>query len=132
MSPVTVLLVDKSPVFLNTLARFLQELHRSDVMVVGTANSPEEALHQAQATRPQVVLLDVHTPVQACLEIIPRLRSLLPEVRIIALGLHDMEMYREGALAAGADEYVSKATVGTSLLPAIQRVVRADQPREKE
>jgi len=62
------------------------------------------------------------------LETIPRLRAMLPEVSIIALTLLDAKVYRQAALAAGADDFVPKANLSTDLLPAIRRVAKTDQP----
>jgi len=56
------------------------------------------------------------------LKAIPLLRGALPNLGIIALTLMEPNGYRQAALAAGADEFVSKATLATDLHPAIRRV----------
>ncbi|MBI2951942.1 response regulator transcription factor [bacterium] len=127
MGPVSVLLVDDSPLFLDIATRFLQEEYRGEVVVVGVAGGGEEALAQAQLLQPQVILIDLNMPGMSGLEAIPRLREALPEAGIIALTLLDGEAYRQAALAAGADGFVSKPNMGADLLPAIRRVVRADR-----
>ena len=85
---------------------------------------------QAQALLPQVILLDLQVPGLPCLEMIPRLRGMVPKAGIIALSLMDAKVYKEAALAAGADEFVGKATLGTDLLVAIRRVARSVGPKE--
>jgi DNA-binding NarL/FixJ family response regulator len=62
-------------------------------------------------------------------ETISRLRKMLPGVGIIALPLLDSNAYRQAALAAGADDVVSKAELVNDLLPAIRRVTQADRSR---
>lgn len=119
--PVSVLLVDDSLVFLQVAARFLKR--ESGVVVVGVAASGREALAQAVALCPQVVLLDLAMPGLSGLEVIPMLRASLPKTRIIALTLGEAEVYREAALAAGADEFVSKSALSGELLPAVWRVM---------
>jgi DNA-binding NarL/FixJ family response regulator len=121
MSPVSVLLVDDSPLFLDITTRFLQEECQGEVVVVGVAGGGEEALAKAQPLHPQVVLVDLNMPGMSGLEAIPRLRQALPDAGIIALTLLDAEVYRQAALAAGADGFVSKSTLYTDLLPAIRR-----------
>lgn len=123
-----VLLVDDNPTFLRVLMRFLQEHCQDEVVVVGTAGGGEEALARAQELRPHVILLDLGLPDLPGLEALPRLRSMVPDVRIIALTLLEPHSYREAALAAGADDFVSKATLYTDLLPAIRRVMQAERP----
>ena len=81
-------------------------------------------LTQAQAWQPQLVLLDLMMPRPSGLEVIPRLRALLPHVRIIALTLLDTSSYRRAALAAGADAFVAKSSMETDLLPAVQQVMQ--------
>lgn len=127
MESISVLLVDDNPIFLNIVAQFLRA--SPDVVVVGTASGGEEALAKAEESRPQVILLDLAMPDIPGLEVIPRLRSILPEVSIIALTLLATEGYRQAALSAGAQDFISKAKLSQELLPAIRRVVRARQEK---
>jgi DNA-binding NarL/FixJ family response regulator len=61
------------------------------------------------------------------LKFIPRLRTALPDVGIIALTLIGIGGYRQAALEAGVDDLIPKAAMGADLLPAIRRVKRAGQ-----
>lgn len=124
MNRVAVLLVDDSAVFLDAATQFLQDHCAEEVNVVGTASGGNRAIVQAEALRPQVVVLDLRMPGMTGLEMIPRLRTLLPEVRIVMLTQLEARGYREAALAAGADEFVSKARMDSDLPPAIRRVAR--------
>ena len=128
MDSIRVLLVDDSAVFLRRVTCFLQEDCQGEVVVVGTASSGQEALTQAQELRPQVILIDLRMPGMGGLEAIPRLRAMLPGAGIIAMTLHDLDVYREAALAAGADEFVPKRALLTDLLPVIRRVVQTIRP----
>ncbi len=122
VKPMALLLVDDNPTFLRILKRFLEEQGRGEMAVAGLATGGQEALTTAAALRPDLVLLDLAMPDLHGLEVIPRLRSLLPETGIIALTLMNPESYRQAVLAAGADEFVTKSTLDTDLLPAIRRV----------
>ena len=127
MDPVSVLLVDDNPTFLAILKRFLEEQHHNEVAILGTAGGGEEAMTQAEKLRPSVVVIDLAMPGLSGLEAIPLLRVALPGLGIIALTLLEPNGYREAALAAGADEFVSKSTLSTDLLSAIRRVMQADR-----
>ena len=135
MESVRVLLVDDNSTFLRIATRFLEQDHaaippaipRPRVAVVGTAGGGEEALAQAERLSPHVILLDLMMPGVGGLEIIPRLRAILPNVGIIALTLLDTSSYRSAALAAGADVFIAKSAMSTDLLPAIQQVMQARQ-----
>jgi len=131
MTPISLLLVDDSATFLYFVSRFLREQHSDEVMIAGLAEGGEAGLAQAQALRPDIVLIDLAMPGLPGLKAIPRLREALPNLGIIALTLMEPNGYRQAALAGGADEFVSKATLATDLLPAIRRVMQADRLRGK-
>lgn len=122
MAPTSVLLVDDNPTFLRVAAQFLREHCTGEVTVVGTATGGAAALAQVGNLHPQVIVVDLAMPGMSGLEAIPRLRELQPDACIVALTQMEPAEYREAALAAGADEFVTKATLSTDLLPAIQRV----------
>ncbi len=125
MDPIRVMLVDDNPTFLHIATSFLKEHYRDELEIVGTARAGEEALVQVRHLRPHVVLMDLAMPGMGGLEAIRCLNVLRPGVGIIALTLLGDAGYREAALAAGADEFVSKQAMITDLLPAIRRVAHA-------
>jgi len=128
--PLRVLLVDDNETFLDILTRFLQENHSGEFVVVGTARDSAEALAQANALQPQVILLDFDLPEGQRSALIRDLRSALPQVGIVAMTLQDPAVYdfcRQVALADGADDLIVKNVLTTELLPCIQRVVQARQ-----
>ena len=127
MAPTTLLLVDDNPTFLRILKSFLEETYPEEVLVVGTASDGNEALAKATKLRPDVILLDLAMPGLNGLGAIPHLRCLMPEVGIIALTVLSTNSYRDGAISAGADDFVAKADLNTDLLPAIRRVARERQ-----
>ena len=126
---ISVLLVDDHEAFLRIATEFLQR--HDELTVVGAARGGEEALTQAQDLRPQIILVDLNMPGLSGLETIPLLRAMLPEAGIIALTLLDAKVYRQAALAAGADDFVPKANLSTELLPAIRRVAQTGQPQQE-
>ncbi len=121
---IRVLLVDDNEAFRRVATDFLQRHH--ELTVVGAIGGGEEALAQAQDLQPQVIVIGLD---MLGLETISRLRKVLPSVGIIALTLLRGNAYRQAALAAGADDLVSKAALTTELLPAIRRVMQANRSR---
>jgi DNA-binding NarL/FixJ family response regulator len=121
---IRVLLVDDNEAFRRVATDFLQR--HDELIVVGVICGGEEALAQAQDLGPQVILIGLDTP---GLEILPRLRNMLPDVGIIALTLLEGNAYRQAVMAAGADDVVRKAELTTELLPAVRRVTQADRSR---
>jgi two-component system response regulator DesR len=112
-----ILFIAGNPTFRPVVTRFLKRY--DELNLVGTVS--EKVLAQAQALRPQVILLDLDTSDRTGLETIATLRTSLPHVGIIALSLLDAEGCRQAVLAAGADDLVLKSNLRADLLPAIHR-----------
>jgi DNA-binding NarL/FixJ family response regulator len=123
MTPISMLVVDDNPAFLRILTRFLGEQCHTEVVVIGAVCGGQEAIVQAQALQPDIVLIDLAMPGLPGLETIARLHAALPGLGIIAMSLVDPDGYQVAALAAGADAFVSKASLNIDLLPTIKRVV---------
>ena len=126
MDAIRILLVDDNAAFLGILHRFLQQ--HGDLIVVGTAHSGEKGLAEALHLKPDVIVIDLAMRDLPGLKAIPRLRTALPHAEIIALTLWDSDVYRQAALASGADRFVSKAAMNAELLPAIRDL---KQPSER-
>ncbi len=129
MEPIRILAVDDNATLLKALCGFLRR--HDDLLIVGTAEGGKAALAMAQTLQPQVVLLDWHMSDMPGLQVIPCLRAALPEVAIVMLTLHDDDVYRRAALAAGADDLVAKATLTADLAPTIRRVALTRQHRRR-
>ncbi len=107
---------------------FLLKL-RPQLAVIATAANGEAGLHTAQVLHPDITLIDLQLDGFGSLDIIRRLRDSLPDMGIIAISFSDQGIYREAALAAGADDFVSKTHIMEDLLTAIQHVARARRMR---
>jgi DNA-binding NarL/FixJ family response regulator len=124
----SLMLVDDNPMFLRILRRFLEEANLPNLTVVATAGSGREALDTAPTVRPTMMVVDLVMPDCHGPELIHSLRRMLPETGIIALTMLGAEVYRQAALAAGADDCVTRADLEHNLLPALLRVARARSP----
>jgi RNA polymerase sigma factor (sigma-70 family) len=76
--------------------------------------------------RPDVIVLDITMPGDSGLEILPRLRETLPEVRVLILSMHDHPQYVMEAVRAGADGYVLKDARPGELREAIRSIRRGE------
>ena len=130
MDPISIMLVDDHYTFLDMTAVFLQA--QEGLRVVGKASNGIQALDQAQALRPDIILVDMAMPHMPGLEVIERLRHMLPEIKIIALTVMNSPNFRQAALNAGADAFVPKSRLRADLLPAIWQLARASQEQDSE
>lgn len=118
MAPLVVLLVDSSPIFLQSVVQFVQESAPDQIVVGGAESKGAEALALVERLSPDVVLWGIGMPALPQLQLLPQLRAILPQANIIVLGLLE-EGYQQLALAAGADMFLLKDGLTATLLPAI-------------
>ncbi|TNY38731.1 LuxR C-terminal-related transcriptional regulator [Thermomonospora catenispora] len=117
----TVVLVDDHQMFRTGVKAELGD----GVEVVGEAGDVDEAIRVITATRPDVVLLDVHLPGGGGLEVLRRLHGNVPS-RFLALSVSDAAEDVIGVVRGGARGYVTKTISGPELTDAIERVAEGD------
>ena len=96
------------------------------VDVVGEAGDVDEAITVVRATRPDVVLLDVHLPGGGGRAVLDACADDLPEVRFLALSVSDAADDVIGVVRGGARGYVTKAISADDLVDAVRRVADGD------
>lgn len=121
---IRVLLADDHAVLRSGLRLLIER--QPNIEVVGEAGDGNEALAQAKALQPDLVLLDINMPGLDGLAALPRLRQESPHSRVLVLTMHDDVSYLQEALRAGASGYVLKRAVDNELLMAIQAVMRGE------
>ena len=85
-------------------------VHRllSRSFVVLEADDGLTGIEMAVAERPDLILVDLHMPGLTGYEVATRLKSLLPNVPVVALTADVTDNVRERVLASGSDGYISK------------------------
>jgi DNA-binding NarL/FixJ family response regulator len=96
------------------------------VDVVGEAGDPATAVSVIRATRPDVVLLDVHMPDGGGLAVLQKLGDSVPQLRVLALSVSDAAEDVIALIRAGARGYVTKTISADDLADAINRVASGD------
>ena len=89
---------------------------------VGEAGTAREAIFEARALKPDVILLDVVMPDQSGLEIIPTLLHENPDTKILVLSMQDDPRYVREAFDAGASGYVLKEAADSEVVAAVREV----------
>lgn len=90
--------------------------------IIGEAANGEEAVRQARALTPDVVLMDIQMPKQNGVQATAAITTSLPATRVIILTTFDNEDYVFEAIKAGAMGYLLKDTPATELGATIRRV----------
>jgi CheY-like chemotaxis protein len=104
-TPLTVLIVDD---FDDTRLLLRTWLERRGFRVV-EADNGFQAISQAETEAPDLIIMDMQMPQLDGLSATRRIRNLqsLNSVPIVAVSAYGADQFREQALAAGCDEYVS-------------------------
>ena len=110
-----VLLADDQTKVRSALRLLLEQ--QPGLSVVGEAAEAEDLLAQVEATQPDLVLLDWELPGLRTDDRLSALRTLCPQLKVIALS--GQPEARRAALAAGADAFVSKGDPPERLLAAV-------------
>ena len=118
---IRILLVDDHELVRTGIAALLNAA--DDIMVVGVAQSGEEAVNQGALLSADVVLMDVNMPgiggVEACRRILRR----DPEVKIIAISVHNDGPIPQQLLKLGVMGFISKGSSVEEMVLAIRKVM---------
>jgi len=94
--------------------------------VVGEAANGREAIRQAEALHPDVVLMDLTMPDLNGFDATAEITRLLPETRVLVVSMHAHEEYVTRALRSGASGYVVKEAGGDELARAVRSVAAGE------
>jgi len=99
---------------------------QEDLVVAGEASTGEDALAQVARLRPMVLILDVSMPHGSGLEVLPQVRRVVPDTRILMLSVHDHPEYVLEAVRSGAHGYLRKDTLPSALRDAVRRLAAGE------
>jgi DNA-binding NarL/FixJ family response regulator len=120
MNEIRLMLVDDHEVVRIGLKSYLET--KPGLKVVGMADSGEAALLMAPEVNPDVVVMDISMPKMDGLEATRRMMESCPQIKILALTVHEDKQYLFEMLAAGASGYLSKNVAAEELVDAILTV----------
>jgi two-component system, OmpR family, response regulator len=102
--PVRVLVVDDEP----SLAELLASVLRYEGWEIRTAADGTSAVRVARDFEPDAIVLDIMLPDFDGLEVLRRVRAVLPHVCVLFLTARDSVADRVNGITAGGDDYVTK------------------------
>lgn len=127
---VRVVLVDDHRMFRTGVQAEIGRTEETGVEVVGEAADVDQAVTVITATRPEVVLLDVHLPGGGGVEVLrrcaPMMGAVENPVRFLALSVSDAAEDVIGVIRGGARGYVTKTITGADLVDSVFRVQDGD------
>ncbi|HUK05113.1 MAG TPA: response regulator transcription factor [Burkholderiales bacterium] len=117
---IRVLVADDHGVLRDGLCRLLES--DPEIRVVAAANDGREAVAQAAATQPEVVVMDISMPIMGGIEATRTIIGNAPDTSVVMLSVHSGERTVREALAAGARGYLLKESAGAEVLSAVRAV----------
>ena len=93
-----------------------------DMRVVGEAADGEAAWRAAKELLPDVLVIDLSMPVMGGADATERVRRDCPSVKVLALTVHEEQLYLTQLLRAGASGYVLKRAAALELVRAVRSV----------
>lgn len=117
---IRLLVVDDHPIVRAGLVTMLGR--REGLQVIGEASDGLEAIAQAQALNPDVILMDMQMPRCNGVEAIRQIKAAQPQVQVIVLTTYDDDELIWSGIQAGAKGYLLKDAPLDDLFRAIQTV----------
>jgi two-component system response regulator NreC len=118
--PIKVLIADDHQLFREGLTNLLASA--ADIEVIGQAENGQEVLEKVRFQEPDIILMDIGMPRLNGIETTIALRKEYPDIKILALSMHDEKTYVKGMLEAGAWGYLLKNCAYDQLVDAIIQV----------
>jgi two-component system KDP operon response regulator KdpE len=113
------------------ILRALRVILRDAGFVALPASTGEEALDVAAVSRPDAAIIDLVLPDMDGIEVCRRLRE-WSQIPLIVLSAVGDEEAKVGALAAGADDYITKPFGPRELIARLQANLRRTEPDHEE
>lgn len=117
---IRLLIVDDHPVFRGGLIDIMDL--DPDVVVVGEAADGEVAIERATELNPDVILMDINLPTINGLQVTRKIKSKIPDVKVIMITGYDDAEQVFHALRAGASAYCPKDITPEALINIVHAV----------
>ena len=117
---IRVVIVDDHPLMREGLRALVSSL--ADMEVVGEAGDGEAARREAQLTRPDVVIMDLHLPGVNGVEATRAVLRAVPTTRVLVLTMFEDDESVFAAMRAGASGYLLKGAEQDEIVRALRSV----------
>lgn len=117
---IRVLLADDHPLVLEGVKSFIETFDH--IEVVGTATNGNQALEKFDATRPDVVVMDLNMPELNGLTATEIMLERNPEAKVLILSMHNSLEYITTAVRHGAQGYILKDVPTEEIVTAIETI----------
>jgi DNA-binding NarL/FixJ family response regulator len=117
-----VVIVEDHKLFREGLKSLLAD--KDDLEVVGEAGDGLAAIRTVKRCQPDMILLDLSMPKMNGISVMKEIKSQYPDIKIMALTIHESDQYVLEAFEAGADGYCLKDAGRNELMMAVDSVLQ--------
>lgn len=119
-TPIRLLVVDDHPIVRKGISMCLSRYEQMEI--VGEAADGREAIRQARALKPDIVLMDIDMPQMNGLAAAEVLQRELPRIKVLILSMHSNTEYVLRIIQSGARGFVLKEASPDELVRAIETI----------
>src|SRR5688500_12836615 len=117
---IRVMIADDHNMFVEGVESILEG--HDHIQVVSKCYTGPEVFERMPYDKPDVILLDINLPIMNGLEVCQKLNKEYPQVKVLALSMHNEESFVMEILKYGAQGYILKNTGKKELITAIETV----------
>ena len=99
---------------------------RGDMCVCGEADNVNDAIACAEATQPNIAIVDITLRGSNGLDFLKDLKAREINLPVLVLSMHDEAIYAERVLRAGARGYITKYEASSEVMAAIEQVLNGE------
>lgn len=114
-----ILVADLHQNMLEGIRGLLQTLFESVVMVADAAS----LFDAATKLSPDLVVVDLSLPVAGGMNIVSAVKERFPNMKVVAMSVHDEKVAVDEVMETGAEGFVLKRSAATDLIPAVRTVI---------
>jgi DNA-binding NarL/FixJ family response regulator len=100
----------------------------SGIEIVSEAATGKQTVAKAQEVKPDVILLDIRMPDGDGLATLEKLRTKVPDSKVVMLSTYDNPTYVARAVALGASDFVLKGSSREDLITTIKAAAAGESP----
>ena len=121
MEQIRVMLIDDDDLLMDSMEVILTV--KGNMKIVSVAQDGKEALMKLEKISADIALVDLNMKGMGGIELIPKLKSLYPTMKILVLTTFYDDHYITDAIANGADGYLLKDSKEDSIINAIHQIL---------
>ena len=120
-SKTRIMIVDDHPIVREGYSRLIER--EGNLQVCAEADSKSVALNQIMNDPPDLVIVDISLKDGSGLELIKDIKAQFKQIKMLAVSMHDENLFAERCIRAGSLGFVNKQQAPEQLVTAIHRVL---------